>query len=65
MANDRIRNLKLDRRLLRRRGWIDPEELERELADLPDVSDKAQPPGEEEAPKEPETAPENPGNLPD
>jgi hypothetical protein len=65
MVYDGIRNLKLDRRLLRRRGWIDPEELEKALADLPDVSDKAQPPAEEEATKEPETPPERPGNIPD
>jgi len=50
MAYDDNRKLKLDRRLLRRRGWIDPEELEKELADLPDVSHKAQPQGEEEEP---------------
>jgi hypothetical protein len=48
MVYDYSRKLKLDRRLLRRRGWIDPEELEKELADLPDVSHKAQPQGEEE-----------------
>ncbi len=32
--------LKLDKRLIRRRGWISKEELERELAALPDVSAK-------------------------
>lgn len=32
--------LKLDRRLIRRRGWISKEDLERELAALPDVSAK-------------------------
>lgn len=37
----RDRTLRLDKRLLRRRGWIDPEALERELASLPDVSAKA------------------------
>jgi hypothetical protein len=34
------RNLRLDRRLIRRRDWIDPEELERELEALPDVAEK-------------------------
>ena len=34
------RSLRLDRRLTRRRGWISPEELERELEALPDVADK-------------------------
>ncbi len=47
MIHDFSRSLKFDRRLLRRRGWVDPEELEKELADLPDVSDKAQPQDEE------------------
>lgn len=50
MIHDSTRSLKFDRRLLRRRGWVDPEELEKELADLPDVSDKAQPQDEEGAP---------------
>lgn len=34
------RNLRLDRRLTRRRGWIPREELERELEALPDIADK-------------------------
>ena len=59
MAYDDNRKLKLDRRLLRRRGWIDPEELEKELADLPDVSHKAQPQGEEEpSPDSEESSPQ-------
>jgi hypothetical protein len=48
MVQDHKRNLKFDRRLLRRRGWIDPEELGKALADLPDVSHKAAPQGEAE-----------------
>ena len=47
MSDDDL-SLKLDRRLLRRRGWIDPGELERELEALPDVSDKIQPPDADE-----------------
>ena len=43
MENRAQRLLRLDRRLLDRRGWISREELERELAALPDVSDKIQP----------------------
>lgn len=35
-----IRKLHMDQRLQRRRGWIDPDELEKQLAELPDVSDK-------------------------
>jgi hypothetical protein len=33
--------LRLDRRLTGRRGWISPEEVEREVAALPDVAAKA------------------------
>ncbi len=36
-------DLRLDRRLIGRRGWIDPKTLERELASLSDVADKIQP----------------------
>jgi hypothetical protein len=46
MIDQALRKLKLDRRLLDRRGWITPEELERELAALSDVSDKVAPPEE-------------------
>jgi hypothetical protein len=38
-----LRKLRLDRRLLDRRGWIDPEELQRELESLPDVTTKIAP----------------------
>lgn len=52
--------LKLDRRLIRRRGWISKEELERELADLPDVSAKIadQEPQDVDAPVERNPEPE-------
>ena len=33
---------RVDRRLLQRRGWIAPEQLEKELGVLPDVSEKAE-----------------------
>ncbi len=39
--------LMLDRRLTRRRDWISKKELERALAELPDVSHKVAPPDEE------------------
>ena len=45
--SDSARNLRLDRRLARRRGWIAPEELERELSELPDVAGKIRPPEDE------------------
>ena len=40
MDPEATKNLRLDRRLHRRRDWITPEELAQSLADLPDVSDK-------------------------
>jgi len=43
MIESALRKLRLDRRLLDRRGWISREELERALAELPDVSDKIAP----------------------
>lgn len=43
MDQETMRNLRLDRRLLRRPGWISPQELDAELAGLPDVSDKIAP----------------------
>lgn len=36
-----MQKLRLDRRLIRRRGWIGKAELERELTGLPDVGGKA------------------------
>ncbi len=39
--------LMLDRRLTRRRDWISKKDLERALAELPDVSHKVAPPDEE------------------
>lgn len=45
MLGDSLRDLKLDRRLANRRGWVAPGDLEKALAALPDVSDKkAEPP---------------------
>jgi len=44
------RGLKFDRRLIQRRGWVDPEELRRYLDALPDVSDKIRRPEESEEP---------------
>jgi hypothetical protein len=43
MLGDAIRNMKLDRRLVRRRGWIDEDELAAALEALPDVADKVAP----------------------
>jgi len=47
MDRESMRRLRLDRRLIRRRGWVSDEELERELTALPDVSHKIAPVGGE------------------
>ena len=49
MDRESMEQLRLDRRLIRRRAWISPEELERELEKLPDVSHKVAPPVESDA----------------
>ena len=65
MTHDTIRKLKFDRRLLRRRGWVDPTELAKELADLPDVSHKAEIAGRGEGSSpEPGEPPAQGDNLP-
>ena len=50
MIDPALRKLRLDRRLLDRRGWLSPEDRERELAALPDVSAKIAPMDEPETP---------------
>ena len=40
MVHKSLESLRLDQRLRRRRGWLSAEEREKELAKLPDVSDK-------------------------
>lgn len=43
MIEPALRKLRLDSRLIGRRGWIDEKEREQELAALPDVSAKIAP----------------------
>jgi hypothetical protein len=43
MDRETMDKLRLDRRLIRRRGWIAEDELEREIESLPDVASKAAP----------------------
>ena len=43
MDRESIKQLELDVRMLQRRRWITPEELQKRLAALPDVADKAAP----------------------
>ena len=53
MHRESMRRLRLDRRLIRRRGWLPEEDLERELTALPDASHKIAPVGgEPSAPSE-------------
>ena len=40
MHDDAIKQLRSDRRLTGRRGWIEPKELAREIERLPDVAAK-------------------------
>ena len=50
MDRKSTKNLRLDRRLMNRKNWISPAELEKELNALPDVSDKIAEPKEESEP---------------
>lgn len=51
MDRKSMSQLKFDKRLAHRRGWIEQEELKTELAALPDVADKIAP----DEPEEPES----------
>jgi hypothetical protein len=57
MLGDAIRNLKLDRRLAHRRGWIEESELQTALGELADAADKLAP---EEAEPPPAPATDSP-----
>lgn len=39
---DHASKFRLDRRLQQRRGWLSPDQVEKELKGLPDVSDKGE-----------------------
>ena len=41
MDRDSMKQLRLDRRLIRRRGWISDQELAQELENLPDAAQNA------------------------
>ncbi len=41
MNRESLNKMRLDRRLIRRRGWIAAAELERALQELPDGAEKA------------------------
>jgi hypothetical protein len=56
MVHDHLATHRLDRRLLRRRNWVTPKQLAKELEALPDVSEKIRPPEEgQEVEEEPKT----------
>jgi len=57
MDREAMENLRLDRRLMHRRGWASKAEREKQLDALPDVSHKIAPP-EEQRPTETEPAEE-------
>jgi hypothetical protein len=40
MVHDSMRNLEFDKRLARRRGWVDPGRLREAIESLPDATDK-------------------------
>ena len=43
MENESLEKLRLDKRLIGRRGWVAEDELKRALEALPDTSDKIAP----------------------
>ena len=51
MDRNSMAQLRLDRRLIKRRGWISGEALDGELEKLPDVSHKAAPQDDGGAPR--------------
>ncbi|MDJ0849769.1 MAG: hypothetical protein QNK04_15465 [Myxococcota bacterium] len=53
MDRSSMAQLRLDRRLIRRRGWISAEALSDELDNLPDVSHKAAPQSDDPEPSDP------------
>ena len=62
MNRQSMEALKLDRRLVRRRGWITKEEFARALEALPDVAQKARTLEEEPVP-DAEAPPESPAGY--
>jgi hypothetical protein len=59
MLDEALRDLRTDRRMLDRRGWITRHELAKTLAELPDTADKVAP--QEEMPVAPPETPRSEG----
>ena len=53
MLDEALRDLRTDRRMLERRGWITRKELAATLAELPDAADKVAPQEEPSVPAPP------------
>ena len=51
MVHEHLKAVRLDKRALRRRDWISPADLERELENLPDLTDKIDVSSPEAAPE--------------
>jgi hypothetical protein len=58
LVHDATTKFRLDRRLAQRRGWITPEQLEKEVSSLPDVAEKAEVIDSPQSKQEPENAAE-------
>ena len=59
MDRKSLEQLRLDRRLTSRRGWLAKEELDRELEALPDAAESATPLGEANDSEESSPAPDD------
>ncbi len=59
MLDEALRDLRTDRRMLDRRGWITRQDLATTLAELPDAADKVAP--QEESPVPPPQTPRSEG----
>ena len=60
MNRDSIQKLRLDRRMIRRHGWISGKELETALETLPDASEKMTTLGDAEDGEAPDVTSEGP-----
>lgn len=65
MIDKQVLNLRLDRRLMHRRGWISAQEMDEALTALPDVAEKGELVTDDEVPQPEEAAPEAPPPPPD
>jgi hypothetical protein len=57
MDDESLKKLRLDKRLIGRRGWISDDQLQSALDELPDASDKIAPPTTSESDESPSDGP--------